>query len=360
MTKVLYVDHPEADYGSGFLYNGLCRVLGPENVHDYPIKWSLHGRDHRYSTRDIADGFTSPYPWMPSYPVSWTDEEQADPTRLLEEVRRRLVEGYYPLVVMGSMRSAAMDAGLSLLPYVRRGGAKLVVHEGEDFQEYCGRHLSELKPDLHLKREVSKRRAFSCDWPVLPFPFSFPDTPRTEALLAPGSDASEERGALDVVFMAGGTWGFRFDVLRGLSGMAAAEGLRTRLGTDRREKFAGDPNVGDLAGWWEYLGLLARSRCGVSVRGYGYDTCRFWETAYSTLVVTDRLDLVVPEGYTDGVDCVEFDSVDTLQQKLRDILSPGRREDYLAMNAACGARTRRHHTNSARARQMLERVGVPY
>jgi hypothetical protein len=58
------------------------------------------------------------------------------------------------------------------------------------------------------------------------------------------------------------------------------------------------------------------------------------------------------------VDCLEFDGPEDFIRQARSLLAPERRAEYDAMKLACLLRTRRHHTNSARARQMLAAVGM--
>jgi len=350
MARVLVINHPESDYGATFLYNGLCRVLGAENVYDYPIKYSYHGVNHEYSTPSIARGFTSPLPWMPAYPIAWGEEAASDGVALMEAVRRGLRDGFFDLVVVESMRPMAMSAARGVWDWVKRSGVPRVVHEGEDFQQFCVAQLKELEPTLHLKREVSRRRPQSCDWPVVPFPFSFPDTDRTLAEIT-----TQVAQDVDVSFMCGGTWDYRFDVLRALD---EAVDLSVGLGTSQRERLPNSVRVYDLKDWWTYLDAMQRSSVAVSVRGFGHDTCRYWEAAAASLLAHDRIDLDIPNDYEPNVDCVQFDGPQELVEKLRHVLSPGVRDQYEVMREACRAKTMRYHTNSARARMMLERAGV--
>ena len=356
--NVLFLDHCESDYGSAFLFNGLCRVIGPENIYDFPLKYSYHGIDHRYSTSAIENGFTSPLPWMPAWSFAWSEEERqtGDGLALLEGTRKRLREGFFDLVVMGSMREIAMSSFFRLEPEIRRAGIPIVVHEGEDFQQICKDHLAAIRPTLHLKREVPKSNAPSCDWRVIPFPFSFPDNPTADALYG-HLDAIAAVPKSDVIFMCGGTWDARFDMLRVLD---EAGDLNAVLGTDgtSQEKIPNRKRVGDLAGWWEYLQRVSEARIGVSVRGFGYDTCRFWETAYCTLLAHDRPDLQMEHPYTAGVNCMEFNDPGDFLRQARSLLAQDRAAEYDAMKTACLLHTRKYHTNSARARQMLAAIGM--
>ena len=47
--KVLYLTDSEPDYLADQIYDGLCTVLGGENVFDFPRKAAYHGPDPRSS-----------------------------------------------------------------------------------------------------------------------------------------------------------------------------------------------------------------------------------------------------------------------------------------------------------------------
>ena len=58
--RILFYTYSRVDYGADLLYDGLCRILGSENVVEQPIKPTLHGQP------------TGIYRWYPdlfNYPV---------------------------------------------------------------------------------------------------------------------------------------------------------------------------------------------------------------------------------------------------------------------------------------------------
>src|SRR3990167_7313615 len=97
--KVLYINHPESDYGGSFIFNGLCAVLGDENVYDYPVKWSYHGRHHAYAVTNIPEGHTDPCAWAIDAKVAYKDVNRAE-----EEVLEMLQAGAFDFVLIESMR----------------------------------------------------------------------------------------------------------------------------------------------------------------------------------------------------------------------------------------------------------------
>lgn len=106
-----------------------------------------------------------------------------------------------------------------------------------------------------------------------------------------------------------------------------------------------------------YRQLLRRSRISVSVAGAGYDTARFWEIlAARAMLMTQDLDIVIPQGFTDGHDCVTFRSLEEFDEKLVFYMN---RPDLVAQIAERGhQRLVAHHTSTARAAQFLEVVAA--
>ncbi len=66
-----------------------------------------------------------------------------------------------------------------------------------------------------------------------------------------------------------------------------------------------------------YRQLLARSWISVNAPGAGYDCARYWEIlAAGAMLLTYAPDTVIPNGFTDGVNCVTFSSIPEFEEKL--------------------------------------------
>ncbi len=66
-----------------------------------------------------------------------------------------------------------------------------------------------------------------------------------------------------------------------------------------------------------YRQFLARSRISVNVPGAGYDCARYWEIlAARAMLLTWTPDIMIPDEFTDGLNCVTFSSLDEFDQKL--------------------------------------------
>ena len=101
-----------------------------------------------------------------------------------------------------------------------------------------------------------------------------------------------------------------------------------------------------------YRELLARSRISVNVPGAGYDCARYWEIlAARAMLFTYRPDIVIPNDFTDGVNCATFSSMTEFQEKLNYYLSNPDRVD--AITEAGYKHLLAYHTSARRAAYFL-------
>jgi len=335
-VRILFINHPEADYGGGFLYAGLCSVLGPKAVYDYPVKWSYHGQAHNYSLPNIPEGHTAPAPWMPldGYPVPYDTPEQDE-----DEVCRLLGSGYFSLVVLESLRPVALKSFAQLWNHISAARLNVVAHDGEDFSDIQKRELGKVNPKLLLKRELLAEEHAGPDVTVggtrvLGWPFSCPDL-----LLDRFPTHKPKPYETDLVFLAGLTHPDRPAVAESLR----SSGLLGRIGLDRE---------GLLVGWDAYLNAMYRSRLAVSVRGFGIDTVRFWEAAACTTLLCDRRRLHYLFPFEHGKTCIEYHTTEQAGPVALDWVR-NRPDEVRAIWSRARGYLRRHHTNSARARFLL-------
>jgi glycosyl transferase family 1 len=98
---------------------------------------------------------------------------------------------------------------------------------------------------------------------------------------------------------------------------------------------------------------LSESLVGVSARGAGWDTYRYWEVPYfGTLLFTQKMGIVIPDNFKEGVEAVVFDSAGDFAVKLQAVLSDPKRaaEIALAGQRACHSR----HLSIHRADRVLQ------
>ena len=65
-----------------------------------------------------------------------------------------------------------------------------------------------------------------------------------------------------------------------------------------------------------YINLLKKSKVGLSLRGVGYDTWRYWEIACSgAALLSQRLPIYIPNDFVDGESAIYFSNFEGLKQK---------------------------------------------
>jgi len=102
-----------------------------------------------------------------------------------------------------------------------------------------------------------------------------------------------------------------------------------------------------------YYQVLARSLISVSVPGMGYDCARYWEIpAAGAMLLTYEPDIVIPNGFRDGVDCATFASLDEFESKLKFYTAKPERAVKVAEKGH--QRLLAHHTTERRAAWFLD------
>ncbi|MCL6581414.1 MAG: glycosyltransferase [Firmicutes bacterium] len=297
---LLFITSPEINFLEDILHEGLDEVLGPERVWCFPYK-------------DYSSFQYNLYPPSPDQPPH---REPVSLTQLLDQ--RDRVAG----VIVGSVRVPAVEAWQAIQDYF--AGRPVALVNGEETRPPYWPPVSRtvrFKMDL-LPAEMAPD--------LLPLPLAAP--PR--AMLP-----EEVPRDIDVSFVARPTTEAR----RRYAEVLEREGFLVILGEGvPREQFC-----------W----ILNRSKISVSLRGAAWDTFRYWEIPYhGALLMSERLPVIIPDDFVDGESAVFFDSPEDMLARIRALLGdPGR----LARIAANGRRLcREKHTAAARARYVLERMGL--
>lgn len=348
--RLLYIDHPEADYLAAQVYLGLCQVLGPEKVVDWPVKKSFHGETHRYPhvyetdpgysphqtwemTGEGPVGTTFPFSWLPPQPMhKWTRESVIDHLSGFE------------LVILASPRKWNTAALRELIATVGRDKLPpLVIVDGEDYTAVRWDLANEFRPRTYFKRDVvpnpddvwpRDREAASPHVRVVPLPLAPVDI---------RSRIVDDMNAPIDVFLPGGG--------------------NTPGGVEQWCEAARRVSKSHVFGYGshdfeEYVRTIARARIAVAVRGHSQDSLRSWEmlAVEGPLVAVQRHTLIRPYPFIDGEHVVEFGSPDELTAVLSKYLAD---EPLRARIAAAGhAHLRAHHTTQARARYLLHEAGL--
>lgn len=103
----------------------------------------------------------------------------------------------------------------------------------------------------------------------------------------------------------------------------------------------------------QYNSLLSSSTLGISARGAGWDTYRYWEIPYfGCALLSERLPIVIPKNFSDGTEAVFYDGIKDFKTKLNRLLeSP---ETMRKIGEAGQKACRERHLSTHRAKTVLE------
>lgn len=344
MLNCLVLTHSESDFGSSFLFNGLNIVLGSDSIWEYPIKKSYHGIVDTYNRPwyNGEEGTTAPHPWMQAYPLRevGTDEEY------LADIKQKLSDGFFKIVLLESWRFTVKESWKQLVDVVRRSGAIVVLHDGEDYSDMNSEALTTVCPHVYLKRERLRQLPFAeyidtgAEYKtlVLPFPFSAPDS------IVPTTTTTTD---YSVSALLGASWPGRKDVADALRDVPDSY---VAHGDDTEGQFY-KTGVHPLSGFWEYIDITRRSGFGVSVRGHGFDSCRYTEIAVNSGLLCDDVNIHIPNPFQHGYTCMMYNNPKEAADWAAGIAhSPS---VFFHIRNRGMEHARLHHTNSARITWLL-------
>ena len=334
--RILFLANPVHDYLQDAVYHGLVSLLGVESVIEYPP----------------LDRYHSPPPHDALYPHVWFDFPEPPRAALPELV------GWADAVVLGSLRPGVRSAVDEVLKMSSRPPVALL--DGEDDPFVLG-VVSRI--DVYFKREILASSTAGAPREILRRvhrlarkPFETRDPLRSPVRVARASDRrltplplawigqlpEPQPAEFDVAFLSGPTSPVREVVRRQLEQLRA-EGLHIRLLEE-----------GERLGWHDYIRVLARSRIGVSVRGGGYDTYRYWEIpSAGSLLLAEPTRILIPENFEDDREAIFVDAAQ-MAARIRELLHG----DVEAIAAAGRRRLEDAHTSLNRARTVLGVLGM--
>jgi len=292
--KAAVVSTGSPDFQIDIVADGLIRLLGKENVHlDYNRRVAP---DSRYS--QLMMGF--------QYPNSF-ELEAAD--ILVTSVRT-------PIAVPRTWRQ-------------KTGKAKIAVMDGED-DPNLRNNVREAA--VYFKREYLKGTAYPAN--VVPLPFA-----------AIPEEIPPQGNPPIPVFWCG--------MVRNQIRMDVTEALRQMGFKIEEGRHENTMTVGGLTGKKGYNERLVRSLVGISARGAGWDTYRYWEIPwFAAVLMSHRLGIVIPKDFVDGKEAVFFNDARDMKTKLAGLLKD---EPRLKEIAAAGARAvRERHMSIHRAQRVLD------
>jgi hypothetical protein len=326
--NVLYLTDPFRDYLADQIYYGLCKLLGFERVIDYPYKPIYHDPA-------VREWFLPQVPGVP--------RQEGD---ILDLLCSRRID----LLVLSSPRRGGMTTLEALAGRVPLPPAVLI--DGEDDSRIRRSLYRRSGFGLYFKREFAlawrgaagwaRFRAFGLDGDLFrrthPLPFSI--------ILETTLQESQGPRDINAFFAARTSQGQRRKadaLLRGIPGIRYVGGV---FDDDADRLFS----LGD----GDYYRNLHRAQIGVSVRGGGFDTLRYWEVvACGALLISEEPDIVIPTNFEHGRHAVfcRRDLAD-LGALVRYYLSHQEKRETIAAEGY--AHLLKYHTCERRAEYFLE------
>lgn len=331
--KILFLDEMQQDFGTYFLFNGLCELLGEESLILYPFKLSYLGyTDSSYIlySDNNKRGMTNYSPYIKKrslriFPMEEVVDEMSSIDFIILASPR-----YYPVHALRFIKKI----------YGNKLPRPLIFMDGEDSDTLRTDLIEEFKPSVVFKRELTH----PID-DVFPLPFS-----STIPYLNEKFD--DRNKTLDLFCALGFTHPLRKQVI---------DFLIENKFTDKQYIALDIPDLiregrySPLLSYQEYLKAIASSKIAVCVRGHGRDTVRYWEIpSFETLFLVKDPGIIIPDPFEDGKNCVKFDALDELAEKIRYYLSHD--EERIRIAKAGKKHLMSYHTNLKCAEYFLSIV----
>lgn len=361
IKRILLLLHPEMDNSSYMLYNGLCKVLGNDNLDIFPyIKHYFGGVDDWYILDDGKRGLTG----KPGFVADGHQTKE----KSFDEIANNIRSGNYDIIAF-SNRTYAVNA---LHQFKHELGRKnlppLVVFEGEDYSdlETIRRLKNRYDVVASFKREYIQSEIDSRGGdlhPIYPLPFS--------AIIDNiATDKEFDKKDIDVFALFGNTTtgsggNIRENIVKKIGSSDLVRKYKIHVGIDRfsneYEKVtwlgSNKYKIPPLMGYKEYHEHMARAKINIVARGWGYDSIRRFEAPnYSGLVLADRLPITTPNDFIDGQHIVYYQNdLNDLLPKIEHYLSnPEGIKERERIGNAGRDHCKSYHTTEVRARQFLD------
>ena len=309
--KILLSTHHTIDYGLDTLYDGLCRVLGHENIFEYPTKSTLHGF--------ILDGY-SHHPMYFNYPRGTSDDKKI----------AMLQNNEFDIILVNSRikRDKFFDIVVEKSKEIPTFVIDVIDFNHEDVEL-----LDKVNARLCFKRECYKDRVY--DSRVTPMSLSYSEK------YVPTEDVDKS----NFIFWIGRGYSKRYRYIDIVKDMVE---LPSILIVTKGKKA--------LYGQKEYSQKLLSSKVALNFKGYGWDNVRYYGIpAHRTLLFSKVLPIYVEHEFTDGDNAVFFHDIKEMKEKLTYLLNNPDYVDKLRLRGY--EHFLKYHTTAKRAKQMLDKIG---
>lgn len=322
--KILYINIPKSDYLQEFLYTGLCKVLGAENIKEYPWNKRTH-LNHR------------PYP---------KNLNKFSITNTIKSLQAQAIT-QYDAVIVGACNPYTLEKYYEIMDSIDESVPRVFIDGGDfpklagDLDRLGGRELYEKivaqKPfDLIFKREVVLDEEYPENVFALPMCFNYDLMPKLN------NDYK-----YDVAFWAVETAQIRTDALNLLQDKFDCESN----GTVRNQVMKKYKRKGEF-----YLQEIHSAKIGLNFRGGGWDTVRLWELAgMGCFIISQRLGIEIEPPFIEGEEIIYCkDDLSDLIELCEYYLEHDEERERIAKNAR--TKVEKYHTDVARATKVIEKI----
>lgn len=320
--KILFLTYHEVDYGLDVLYDGLCRVLGCENVLEYPTKMSLHSKVGRRWT------------WFPTFfdwPAVAGDDQKLDMLRRGGFDLILFSNRIYQLIKSG-YKADIVDKYNKVIEIIKKGNAPIFILDQNDGSGLEQELIDILNARLYFKRDYLKDNNY--DSKIKPLNFSY-----SEKYIP--TDISKER--TNLFFWVGKSWCGRTKYIKACKEIIDSENILEAQRTEIIYKQN------------EYSDSLLKSKIGLNLISYGYDSLRYYELpAHAVLLFSQTLPILIEYNFTDFENAVFFESIEDLKDKLNFLKNNENIVDEIRIKGH--GHFLKYHTSKVRAQQLLNRI----
>ena len=322
--RILYIDRPKSEYVQEFLYTGLCKVLGTENVIEYPWNVRMHF-NHR------------PYP---------KNLSKFSIANLYSSLKAQLQKDY-DVVIVASCHPYTIQKYYEIMDKIDENIPRVFI-DGGDWSELAGdldrvggrdiytKVISKKPFNLIFKREYVLDKEYDSNVYALPMCFNYDLMPKLD-----------HNYKYDVAFWAVESAKIRTEALALLENKFDCKSN----GTVRNQVMKKYKRKGAF-----YLQEIASSKIGLNFRGGGWDTLRFWElTGMGCFVISQKLNIQIDHPFVDGEEIVYCkDDLSDLVELCEYYLEHNNERERIAKNARL--KVEQYHTDTARAQFVLEKI----
>jgi len=366
--KILYLEHPEVDYGSNQLSMGLRQILGDNNVVDFPYKYCIHGQEEKLQNTEIREFIKDNPTVFPSVnidsfvwitgPFIWAIPSAGREYRY-EEIKSMIKNGEFDFIIM-TPRAVCIYYLRRLIRDLNHNIPPVILCDFEDYTDIKFDILTMFNPHIKIITKSSYdpdylrnslravKEETKKDIKVYPLPLSSPLIGNQKFQF----DDSNENKTIDVSARLGLTRELRKDVVDSLNdmrnmNMTIVTSLNTHVHYDI------------------YLKELASSKISVSMYGYSLigPANRTWEIpSYNTLLLTEKMNVYYEHPFEDGKTCIFFDPYvkDDICNKVLYWLSDEMENERRKIAKAGHEHLKNFHTCKARAQRLLDIVKIEF